>query len=343
MNYIYFPEFGWYFDPSRVAFEVFGFPVYWYGILIGIGFILAVVFAMMLFKRIGISPDDIIDGMIVIVPLSIIGARLYFVLFNLSNYNSFWEIFDVRDGGLAIYGGVIVAFLSTIMFCKIKKLNYFDVADVVGVAFLIAQSVGRWGNFFNREAYGSETTLPWRMEIYDAAAGGRICVHPTFFYESLWCLIGFVLLFVLFNKRKFSGQIVLSYFMWYGFERFFIEGLRADSLMLGSLRVSQVLSLLLFVTAAAVMRVKLSKLKSAASGVGSAQRKKTPLPESYVSILTGSEGGDTTGESESYASVLTADDKAKTVQSDDPAGMGSENRGEQTAESDKKSDSDKTL
>lgn len=250
---VLFPGLGLEFHLNRVAFTLFGLPIYWYGVIIALGFLLAVVFCYKMAPRFGIKPDDVIDLLFFAVPLAIIGARLYYIIFYLDLYRNedgsydFLEMVDIRDGGLAIYGGVIAAVLTLIVFCRVKKINFFAFADVGVFGLLIGQCVGRWGNFMNVEAYGGPTDLPWRMGI-DAYVNGAwqyLEVHPTFLYESLWNLLGFLLLLfvVLKGGRSFDGQIMWSYFLWYGFGRGLIEGLRADSLYFfhSPIRVSQML------------------------------------------------------------------------------------------------------
>lgn len=249
-----FPGLGLELHMDRVAVELFGLPIYWYGVIIAVGFLLAVAVCYRLAPRFGIEPDDVIDLLFFAVPLAIIGARLYYVVFNLDIYRtadgslSLAEMVDIRDGGLAIYGGVLAAAATLLVFCRVKKLDFFAFADLGVYGLLIGQCVGRWGNFVNVEAYGGPCDLPWRMGIDVQTASGAweyMEVHPTFLYESLWNLLGLaILLAVLFaGKRKFDGQMMWSYFLWYGFGRGLIEGLRTDSLYLfgTGIRVSQAL------------------------------------------------------------------------------------------------------
>lgn len=254
---IAFPGLGFEFELNRVAVEIFGHPIYWYGIIIACGFLLAVWFCYARAPRFGIKSDDLIDLLFFAVPLSIVGARIYYIIFYLDYFRTedggldFMAMVRIWDGGLAIYGAVIAAFITAAVFCKMKKLNLFALADIGVFGLLIGQCVGRWGNFVNVEAYGGPTTLPWRMGIDAYVNGGwqYMEVHPTFLYESVWNLIGFVLLMIVAKKwRKFDGQIMLGYFLWYGFGRGLIEGLRTDSLYFFStgIRVSQMLG---FVTA----------------------------------------------------------------------------------------------
>ena len=240
---------------NRKAFTIFNVSIYWYALIITSGVILAAVFCMLNAKRFGLTQDNVLDSMIYGVPAGIIGARLYYVLFNIDEINSFWDIFAIREGGLAIYGGVIAAGITGVIFCKIKKINAFSVFDLGGLGFLIGQAVGRWGNFFNGEVYGGPTSLPWGMTIYDKqnAILAAENVHPLFLYESLWNILGFILiyLFVRLYKKRFPGQAALLYVIWYGAGRGFLEGLRnpAFNLRLLSFNISQVLGYASAVTA----------------------------------------------------------------------------------------------
>lgn len=250
---VLFPGLGLEFHLNRVAVEIFGFPIYWYGVIIACGFFLAVLFCSKMAPRFGIQSDEVIDLLFFAVPLSILGARLYYIVFYLDLYRdqdgglNVLKMLDIRDGGLAIYGGVIAAALTLLAFCRVRRLNFFAFADLGVFGLLIGQCIGRWGNFVNVEAYGGPTSLPWRMGIdaYLDGAWQYVEVHPTFLYESLWNLAGFLLLLVLVlrGKRAFDGEILWGYLLWYGFGRGLIEGLRTDSLYLfhTSIRVSQAL------------------------------------------------------------------------------------------------------
>ena len=258
MGTVSFPGLGLELTLNRVAFHLGSWPVYWYGIIIAAGFLLAVVFCSRKAPQFGIRQDDIIDMLFFAVPLSIIGARLYYIIFYLDLYRredgslDFGAMVRIWDGGLAIYGGVIAAVITLFVFCKVRKIKFLAFADLGVFGMLIGQMIGRWGNFVNIEAYGGPTDLPWRMGIYQYVDGVRqyVEVHPTFLYESLWNLVGLGLLILIAKKwRKFDGQLFLSYFAWYGVGRGFIEGLRTDSLYFFNtpIRVSQVFG---FATAA---------------------------------------------------------------------------------------------
>ena len=268
MRTVAFPGLGLEFQLNNVAFTVFGLPVYWYGIIIATGFLLAVLACYKLAPKFGVKSDDFIDFLFFAVPLGIIGARLYYNIFYLDLFRtetgglSLSKMVNIRTGGLAIYGGIIAGILTLIVFCKVKKLNFFAFADFAVFGLLIGQIAGRWGNFVNVEAYGGPTDLPWRMGIdgYVDGVWQYMEVHPTFLYESLWNLLGLLLLYVVFKKfRKFDGQLMWTYFLWYGFGRGLIEGLRTDSLYFFStgLRVSQILG---FASALAALAILLYHL-----------------------------------------------------------------------------------
>jgi phosphatidylglycerol:prolipoprotein diacylglycerol transferase len=251
----------WEINPSPVAIHI-GNGIYWYGIIICVGLILAVLFCAKKAKEFGLTEDNVYDMIIWEIPLCIIGSRIYYIVFYLDRFRNadgslnWGEMVAIWDGGLAIYGTVIVSFIVLFVFCKVKKLSFGAFADLGVMGLLIGQAVGRWGNFMNREAFGAETTLPWRMRLWISSAE-YIEVHPTFLYESLWNLIGLALLVFLISKaRTFDGENTCFYFMWYGLGRTWIEALRSDSLYLFGLelfgqpiRVSQLLSVLLFVGA----------------------------------------------------------------------------------------------
>ena len=241
---ISFPMLGsWSIDPSA-SFTLFGRTFYWYGVIIAVGFILAMLYCARHCRRCGIEPDTLYDFLIWMIPLAIIGARLYYVIFQWSDYRGHpIDALKIWEGGLAIYGGVIAGLLTGIIWCRKKKIPFGAMADVCAPGLLIGQCIGRWGNFINREAFGRETTAFSRMGL---TLPGRetVYVHPTFLYESLWNFVGFLLLHFWFQKheRKFDGELILLYAVWYGIGRALIEGLRTDSLWLGPVRVSQLLA-----------------------------------------------------------------------------------------------------
>lgn len=245
------------FSLDSVAFRIFDFSVAFYGVIITLGIVLATLYVIWRAKQNGITADTILDIALLVVPCGVVGARLYYVLTSLDRFDSFGEIFDIRSGGLAIYGGIIGGAIAVIIMARLKKINFFLLADMITPAVLIGQILGRWGNFFNAEAYGSATELPWRMGLLKG--GEWIYVHPTFLYESLWNLLGLVLINIFYGfkkgktHKKYDGQIFLMVFAWYGFGRMFIEGLRTDSLYVGPFRISQVLGLLFFLVGAGLL------------------------------------------------------------------------------------------
>ena len=261
MHYISFPGLNIEeFPLNRVAFSLFGRDIMWYGVIITCGIILAGLYAHYRGKNVeGITTDNILDYVIYLVIFGVIGARLYYVFTKFESFkaDSFWDtlynVIAVWEGGLAIYGGIIAGAIALIVVSLIKKINVFRAFDMAAPAVMIGQILGRWGNFFNAEAYGSETTLPWRMGIRPANSNSTIYVHPTFLYESLWNLIGFLIIHLLYKHKKFNGQIFLMYLSWYGFGRMFIEGLRTDSLYVGEYRISQVVGFLCFFFGAAIL------------------------------------------------------------------------------------------
>ena len=245
-------------DPPAF-FTLFGKNIYFYGVIIALGFLLGITYCARSARRFGIREDDVYDVMLWLIPLSIVGARLYFVLFKLDYYLAEpREILNIRNGGLAIYGGVIAGIAAMLGVCRRKKIPWQAMLDLLIYGLLIGQIVGRWGNFMNREAFGAETDIFCRMQL-TAPDGRSICVHPTFLYESLWNLIGLVGLIVWERRggRRYDGQASLGYFFWYGLGRAWIEGLRTDSLYIPgtSLRVSQLLSIVLALTALALLAV----------------------------------------------------------------------------------------
>lgn len=248
MYTVEFPNLGWTFQINPVAFTIGTLEVRWYGIIIAVGFLLAFLYALRSCKKMNIDEDKLINCVIVGMITGVIGARLYYVLFYPgSDYiDNPMSVFDLRQGGLGIYGGIIGGLLGGAITAKICHLKIAPILDVASLGFLIGQGIGRWGNFVNQEAFGGATTLPWGMQssATEAVISGQ-AVHPCFLYESIWCLLGFVLLHIFTRKfRKYDGQTFLLYLVWYGVGRFFIEGLRQDSLItpfLG-LRVSQVVA-----------------------------------------------------------------------------------------------------
>lgn len=215
------------FTPDPVVFTIFGIDVRWYAVLICAGILLAGFIGMRRAPSHGISQDDALDIILVSVPVGIVGARLWYVLFNWEYYHSFFDVINIRAGGLAIHGGLIFGAVAAILMCRKKKCNPLDVLDFAFPCIALAQAIGRWGNFFNQEAHGSPTDLPWAIVV----DGQK--VHPTFLYESLWCLMLFFVLSAVDKRRRFKGETVMLYGVLYSFERFFVEQLRTDSLLTG--------------------------------------------------------------------------------------------------------------
>ena len=257
---ISFPFFGIEIDPIRFI-EIGPLKIHIYALCIGLGLMLAIIYGWQRSKQFGIKADDITDGVLWVVPFAILCARAYYCIFQ-------WEaqfaddpisVLYIWKGGLAIYGGIIGAVIGVAVFCYFKKIKLPALLDLVLLGFLIGQSIGRWGNFFNREAFGAETDIFIRMGLFQNADGTYSKVmnyfHPTFLYESLWNAAGFVLLHFLSKKRQYDGQIALGYVLWYGLGRTFIEGLRTDSLMWGDFRVSQILAGVTAIVAAVALFV----------------------------------------------------------------------------------------
>ncbi|MBE6788524.1 MAG: prolipoprotein diacylglyceryl transferase [Ruminococcaceae bacterium] len=275
---VQFPRLGLEFNLTREAFVIGDFAIYWYAVIIAVGAVLAVIYGMTQAKKYGVNPDKLIDLVIVALLFGIVGARLYYVIFNIENYKSFADVINIRDGGLGIYGGLILGVLAAYVTSRINKTRFLPCLDLAAGGFFIGQAIGRWGNFVNQEAFGvntdsifgmySEKTqaylsdVAWDLFKQGVEVDPSAPVHPCFLYESIWCVIGFLLILLYKKYRKFDGELMLFYAAWYGTGRAFIEGLRTDSLMIGDFRVSQVLSIVMViaaVTAIVLIRVKISK------------------------------------------------------------------------------------
>ena len=254
---ISFPALGLEFTLNRVACNVFGKDIYWYGIIICIGFVLAALYVNARVKEFGVTSDNLVDCLIICVPTGIVCARIYYVIFEWGYYSQHpSEIIAIWNGGIAIYGAVIGVLIALLVYSRVKKLPFATLCDLAALGLLIGQCIGRWGNFVNGEAHGGPTDLPWGMSI-----DGADPVHPTFLYESVWNLVGFVGLHFYSKRRKVRGEIALLYVAWYGLGRAWIEGLRTDSLYLGTLRVSQVLAALSCIAAVAVLVRQYRRIK----------------------------------------------------------------------------------
>lgn len=280
--HVQFPALGLEFTVNRVAFSIFGLNIYWYGVIITLGIVLCVMLGLKLGNYYKLNEDDFIDVIMVSAFLGIVCARVYYVIFAPFKYESLLDMINIRDGGLAIYGGIIGGFLFGYLACKWKKFDFLTVADIAATCFPLGQAIGRWGNFVNQEAFGTNTTSIFGMISegttgYLQSVSGKLAsqgiivdpsmpVHPTFLYESVWCIIGFVLLLLHIKKKNFKGENLCLYVFWYGLGRFFIEGLRTDSLeTFGGLRMSQLVALISVVVSLGIliyMNIKIKKEKS---------------------------------------------------------------------------------
>ena len=269
----------WEFNLDPVAIHV-GHGIYWYGIILAVAMLAGLFLAMKQAKHYGLTEDHVMDMALIAVPCCIIGSRVYYVLFNLDLYRTAEGALDwgsmiaIWDGGIAIYGTVLMGVVVAVAFARWKKIRLAALTDVGVLGLLLGQIIGRWANFVNREAFGAETTLPWRMRLF-VSEYQAIEVHPTFFYESLWNLVGLMLiLFVVSKGRRFDGENTAFYFLWYGIGRFWIEGLRTDSLYLFDwtvfgepVRVSQALSLVLALLGAGMLVYNIAIKKRTADGL----------------------------------------------------------------------------
>ena len=276
---VQFPKLGLEFQIQRVAVSIFGFDIYWYGLLIAIGVTIMLLTIFNRTPKLGINTDHFIDAVLFTTFGAIIGARAYYVAFAPFEYESLFDMINIRDGGLAIYGGVIGGILLGLVACKWRKINVFDYCDLILGATLIGQGVGRWGNFMNQEAFGtntdsifgmiSEGTTAYLKRVQPTLAAQGIMVdpampvHPTFLYESMWCILGFILLQLYFSRRKFKGEVACLYMIWYGVGRFFIEGLRTDSLeIFAGLRASQLVAVVSIIAGVGLIAYNRFRLKS---------------------------------------------------------------------------------
>lgn len=235
---------------NPVAFNIFGIPIMWYGILIASGMFIGTILALRESRRIGFDESHILDIVLVCVPAAIVGARLYYVAFEWQYYkDNLMNIFAIRSGGLAIHGGILGAVIAAIIYCNLKRIDFFKVADICTPSIILGQTIGRWGNFINQEAHGGPVSREFISHfpkfIQDQMFIGGTYYHPTFLYESLWNLLVFIILLIYRRKNKVYGNTFFMYLILYSSGRFFIEGLRTDSLMAGPFRVAQIVSLAL--------------------------------------------------------------------------------------------------
>ncbi len=336
-----FPGLGLEFELNPIAFSVFGWDVHWYGVIIACGFLLAVAYCYWRAPRFGVDQEKLIDMLFFAVPLCIIGARAYYVIFNPAvcfNADGSFSLYNtiaIWDGGLAIYGAIIMAILTVAVYCKVRRQNFWDYTDIGCFGVLIGQLVGRWGNFVNVEAFGGVTDLPWRMcspsiadyllqhglvdeAAYQQVLDGTLGVHPTFFYESMWNLLGFILLVLIARKgRKFNGQLFLSYVVWYGVGRAVIEGLRTDSLYFfgTGLRSSQILGL-----ASALVAIVVMAIRFRTAG--------PPTPPSYAAVRA-EKGTAATPEGENGEVPAGDEGSSQTVDNAAPEGPDTQEKTEQ--------------
>ena len=269
----------WEFNPDPIAIHI-GHGVYWYGIILACAMLAGLFLCMKQAKRFGLTEDNVLDLVLWAVPCCILGSRIYYVIFYLDLYRNadgsldWGRIIAIWDGGLAIYGTVIAGVIVVLIFTKVKKLRFAAMTDLAAMGLLLGQIIGRWANFINREAFGGLTELPWRMRLW-VSASQYIEVHPTFLYESLWNLVGLLLmLFVVTKGRRFDGENTWFYFLWYGLGRSWVEGLRTDSLYLFDwtfmgqpIRVSQALSMVMVVVAAVMLFYNIKIKKRTADGL----------------------------------------------------------------------------
>lgn len=257
-------------EVNPVAISIFGYDIMWYGIIITLAMVVGFFVAKHNAKFEKIKNDDVLDLAIFLIIFSMVGARLYYVLMKLESFDSFWDVINVRRGGLAVFGGVGAGALTVFIVSKVKKIATGKMFDMVAPGLIIGQVIGRWGNFMNAEAHGGETDLPWRMGIQYAGSAVTKYYHPTFLYESLWNLVGFAIMMAFYKKKKFNGQHAIFYMIWYGFGRFFIEGLRTDSLYFmksvfgETIRISQVVGAAIFVIGIIAMIIGFARAKDKA-------------------------------------------------------------------------------
>ena len=316
------------FSVDRVAFELFGKPIYWYGVIIMLGIVAAFVHAIIRSKREGFTTDDVLDMGIFTVLFGVLGARLYYVVTTLDTheYKNFIDVIAVWEGGLAIYGGIIAGCTALVLTAVYKKINPLKVMDAVAPGVMLAQAIGRWGNFMNGEAFGYEVAegsflYPFRMGLlsdYTNTGSTMHYYHPTFLYESLWNIAGFVLICLIYRKKKFNGQMALTYFAWYGFGRMFIEGLRTDSLYVGPFRISQVVGALCFIAGVSLMVAGFVLVQKGKLDKWLTVHWAEPVPAEGEAVTETNEGGDTATD-EAAETAETAEETDKPSEEEAPA------------------------
>ena len=254
---------------TREALQIGNITIYWYSIMILLGVILAYLIAKKECKYVGITKNDIDDFAFGLIPTAIIGARIYYCIFEFSEYkDNLLDIFKIWEGGLAIHGGIIAGFLWLLYFTKKRKINPVKLMDIIAPGLILAQAIGRWGNFFNQEAHGGIVTKTFLENLHipefiiDGMKINGVHYHPTFLYESIWCIIGFIIIYTLYKKLKITGLPISTYLIWYSLGRFLIENLRTDSLMLGPIKVAQLISLMLFITGIIGLILSIKKKRS---------------------------------------------------------------------------------
>ncbi|MEG2372215.1 MAG: prolipoprotein diacylglyceryl transferase [Hydrogenoanaerobacterium sp.] len=275
-----FPGLGLEFHLNRIAFQVGSYSIAWYGVIMAIAFLVGISYVMLRTKQFGLDGDRVIDVLLVSVIGAVIGARIYYVAFSWADYkDNLIDVFKIWEGGIAIYGGLIGGVIVGLIMCHFRRVRVLPMLDLAVGGLIIGQAIGRWGNFINIEAFGANTAMPWGMagpviENYltrnaEKLAGFGVIVdpsmpvHPTFFYESVWCFLGFIAIALFTKRRRFDGELVLLYAVWYGCGRAIIEGLRTDSLMLGKFRVSQMLSIIAVLVAVTLWIIIRNKIKKA--------------------------------------------------------------------------------
>ncbi|WP_202708517.1 prolipoprotein diacylglyceryl transferase [Sporosalibacterium faouarense] len=242
---------------NRVAFEIFGLEILWYGIIISFAMVIGTILALREARKKNISEDDILNIILLVIPSSIVGARLYYVIFEWQSYkDNIISILNIREGGLAIHGGVIAGLIAGFIYVKKKKLMFFKLGDIFAPSLILGQAIGRWGNFFNQEAHGGPVSEQF-ISIFPEFIKNNMYIqgqyyHPAFLYESIWNFLAFIFLIIYKDKKKFDGEILLLYGILYSIGRFFIEGMRTDSLMLGPIRIAQLMSLLIITICVAI-------------------------------------------------------------------------------------------